>query len=552
VPAAWYPDGTHLIANWVEGPKSPSSLWQISIMGGAPRKLIDDARFPSVSRDGTQIAFVRGPNLDETLWFMQANGENPRQLPVKEKSMFGLPTWSPDGHHLAYVAGSYLPELFEVRTSVEIYDLDRRSEETILSAEPEKAPVALPPLPPTLSLSHKRETVPAAAAQRSATLDQHLGPGLALDEVPHFGASLVWTSDNRLLYSLSEPRPNQSDSNVWSVPLEAQGHVAGAASRLTATPDEVANLNASADGKRLAITKFSLNPDIYIAELNSSGTRLGTPRQLTLDVRRDFPFSWTPDSKAVLFASDREGIYHIFKQEIDDTVPEILVGGKEQAVAPRLAPDNSTVLYVIWPRLGEASIHGRVMRVPLAGGPSQTVLQHDGLGNMQCARSPSTLCLFDVRTTNQLSFFRFDPTTGQSEELPQARINDTPAYAYNWTLSPDGKFLATAKGKGPVSKDPTITFLSLQNGFRHVVTVKAWAGISSIDFAADNHSLWASAYTNTGKWALLDIDLQGRTRTMLEDTKMAIGWAIPAPDGRRLALWKARGASNVWMLERNQ
>ena len=83
-----------------------------------------------------------------------------------------------------------------------------------------------------------------------------------------------------------------------------------------------------------------------------------------------------------------------------------------------------------------------------------------------------------------------------------------------------------------------------------MVTAHAWAGIGSIDFAADGRSLWASAYTNTGTWALLNIDLQGRTRTMLEDTKMAVGWAIPAPDGKHLALWKARGTSNVWMLER--
>ena len=68
----------------------------------------------------------------------------------------------------------------------------------------------------------------------------------------------------------------------------------------------------------MAITKYSVNPDVYVAELNSTGTRLSTPQQLTLDERRDFPFSWTPDSKAVLFASDRDGIYHIFKQQIDE------------------------------------------------------------------------------------------------------------------------------------------------------------------------------------------------------------------------------------------
>jgi hypothetical protein len=157
--------------------------------------------------------------------------------------------------------------------------------------------------------------------------------------------------------------------------------------------------------------------------------------------------------------------------------------------------------------------------------------------------------LYDLRSPTQVSFFRFDPISGKSEELPQLRLQDESSYAYNWTLSPDGKILATAKGK-ILQRDPNITFTSLEDGSKRTVTAQAWAGINSIDFAADARSIWAAAYTNTGKWALLNIDLRGRTETVLEDTQMAIGWAIPAPDGKHLAFWKARGTSNVWMLER--
>jgi Tol biopolymer transport system component len=362
------------------------------------------------------------------------------------------------------------------------------------------------------------------------------------------GSGLAWMPDNRLVFSASEPPPNQRDSNLWSLPLDSSGRMAGTAQRLTATPDDVSSLNASADGKRIAFTKNSLNPGVYISEVNSTGTRLSAPQRLTLDDWRDYPFSWTADSKTVLFASDRDGIYHIFKQRLDQTVPELLVGGNEEAMLPRFAPDDSTVLYVIWPKLGEPARARRLMRVPLAGGPPQLVLERDGMGNMQCARRPSTLCVYDTRSGTQLSFFRFDPLTGKSEELPQIRIQDEVPYAYNWTLSADGKILATAKSK-TVQKDPSINFLSLKDGSKRTVTAQAWAGISSIDFAADSRSLWASAFTNTGKWALLNIDLQGRTRTMLEDTQMTIGWAIPAPDSKHLAFWEARGTANVWMLE---
>ena len=36
---------------------------------------------------------------------------------------------------------------------------------------------------------------------------------------------------------------------------------------------------------------------------------------------------------------------------------------------------------------------------------------------------------------------------------------------------------------------------------------------------------------------------------MLEEKSMRIGWAIPSPDGKRLALWKASGSANAWLVE---
>src|SRR5262249_42895740 len=189
------------------------------------------------------------------------------------------------------------------------------------------------------------------------------------------------------------------------------GRVEGPAVRITAAPDEVSALSASEDAKRIAYTKNSLSPVVYVSELASGQTRLGSPRRLTLDNCRDYPFSWTPDGKAVLFASDRDGTYHIFEQKIDETMPQLLVGGNEEVMLPRLAPDNSTVVYETWPKVGEAAKPRRLMHAPLAGGPPQTVLQHEDMGNVQCARAPSTLCLFDVRTWYEMLFFRFDPPT---------------------------------------------------------------------------------------------------------------------------------------------
>lgn len=514
-PAAWYPDGIRLLVTRIEAPNAPASLWEISIMGGEPRKLIDDGRLAAVSRDGSQIAFVRGSDINEELWVMQGDGERPRKLSINPKTMYGPPAWSPDGQRIVFTEGAYEPAEFGMSTGIDMIDVGSGRQETLMSS------AARAPLLHT-----------------EAGGDAHLGPGV------------IWTRDNHLIYSLSEPRPNQADSNLWSVPVDSRGHITGTAVRLTATPDDVGGLSATEDGKRIAYTKYSQNPDVYISEQNAAGTRFGEPHRLTLDERRDFPFAWTPDSKAVLFTSDRDGLFHIFKQQIDQTVPELLVGGNEAAMGPRMAPDNSTVLYVIWPKLGESSLNSRLMSVPLVGGPPRMLLQHPGMGNVQCARAPSSLCIYSASSDTEMVFFRFDPHTGQNEQLPQLTIKDAPAYAYNWSLSPDGKILVTAKLAG-IQKDPIITFYSVADGSKRTVTAQVWAAINGIDFAADGRSVWVPASTNTGKWALLNIDLQGHTRTVLEDSDMMIGWVIPAPDGKHLALWKARGTSNVWMLERN-
>jgi len=62
-------------------------------------------------------------------------------------------------------------------------------------------------------------------------------------------------------------------------------------------------------------------------------------------------------------------------------------------------------------------------------------------------------------------------------------------------------------------------------------------------------SLWTTGFKTTGEWTLLKVDLSGKVLPMLRENKMNLGWAIPSPDGLKLAIWKATGTSNVWLAE---
>jgi hypothetical protein len=370
---------------------------------------------------------------------------------------------------------------------------------------------------------------------------------------PGLGSALSWTRDERLIYPLEESEPNQSDFNLWCVVLDPRtGRPLSPASRMTNGRGLAVELSVTIDGKLLALRRSNPNHDVYTAELSSGGNRLGTPQRLTLDERQDYPFSWTPDGKAVIFVSDRNGHDHIFKQALDQTQPELLVGGDEDVDVPRLAPNGATLLYLLAPKQGDPSHIVRLMRVPLTGGPSDFVLQSPWLVNQQCARSPSTRCIYSTSGPNWVKFSTFDPVTGSSAEIPEARATTLVFIFINWSLSPDGKYLATGEN---FATQPRIRIFSISDHTSRLVPLAGWAEIGGIDWAANGKSVWVGATRNTSTfgrldiWALLKLDLDGTINTVLENSTVRFSGAIPSPDGRRLALFGETDPSNVWLLE---
>jgi WD40 repeat protein len=150
------------------------------------------------------------------------------------------------------------------------------------------------------------------------------------------------------------------------------------------------------------------------------------------------------------------------------------------------------MIYLVMPKLGETSTTVRMMRVRLNGGPPQFILQGPGINNQQCAHLPSRLCLFSEIVSSGEKVYSFDPMNGATKEISVPKSPGEELLPFNWTLSSDGKILARA-----LEKDPSIRFFFLENGTEQKVTLPAWAGVTSIDWAADGKSLWAGAYTNT-------------------------------------------------------
>src|SRR5258706_7254977 len=348
-PRSWFPDGTHLLATWEAGPREPTSIWEISLIGGSPRKLIDQGSWPAISPDGSQVVFLTAETQSKQLffmrsenreiWLMRADGDGARKLIDGGADFFGAPAWAPDGKHIAYVRTRYSVGMPWIRNRLEILDL--------------------------------------ATGQINQVV-----------ETPGLGSTVTWTPSGRLIYSIEEPPPNQNDSNLWLLQLDSAGSVRGSATRLTHGTGLADLVSATSDGKRLAFFRQTIEPDVYVTDLEANGTKLSPPRRLTLDERADYPYSWTPDSTSVIFVSDRNGTFDIFKQRLDESEPEVLIRGPENKSVARLTPDGKSILYLVThtpetPTL----IRSRLMRASLAGGPPQTVVEGAGLGSHPGAQS---------------------------------------------------------------------------------------------------------------------------------------------------------------------
>src|SRR5207245_6179984 len=108
-----------------------SSMWLISLLGGAPLEIREGALAWSVSPDGSLIVFTSS-FFGSDVWVMEPNGEEPRKiLSADEGESFGGVVWSPDSRRIVYERFRFGPA--GIRCSLESRDLQRGQPVIILS-----------------------------------------------------------------------------------------------------------------------------------------------------------------------------------------------------------------------------------------------------------------------------------------------------------------------------------------------------------------------------------------------------------------------------------
>jgi len=503
----WFPDGTRFLAQLIPPPERysgrvRSSIWSVSLLGGAPRKLRNDGIVGSISPDGSLVAITSnwervGPR---EIWLMGPEGEQARKLwETDANSGFVTLRWSPDGQRLAYV------ELR--RNAIEMRDVKGGPAKTVLSL---------------------------------AGQDLH---------------DFLWLPDGRMLYSFGESGHNAGTCNYWAfrpdprtgVPMEKPTRVTNWAGACVDFGSVTAN------GKRLAFLQYNGQTSVHVADLDPEAMHLSNPRRLTLSEDWNVPSGWTADSRAVVFWSAREGHSGILRQSPDEDVASPIVSGREQISEARISPDGKSILYMIPSENGQDQAPVKIMRVSMEGGPSQFVFaakwspslltKLEFYRGLSCARSPATTCVVaeQSQTFDHLIFTAFDPLQGRGRELAQVEVDPTGNYV--WDLSPDGSCIAILKTSGA-----RISLLSLTGRPRKELSVKDWESLDAVNWNSNGKGLLVSGRVQNAS-VLMHVDLLGNSHVLWKQEGGLFTFATPSPDGRHLAMLGWSVNHNMWMME---
>lgn len=144
---------------------------------------------------------------------------------------------------------------------------------------------------------------------------------------------------------------------------------------------------------------------------------------------------------------------------------------------------------------------------------------------IECAKAPSTICVYSVRKGDHLETYRFDVKKGKLDDTPQID-----PYC-SWSLSPDGSQRAIVVYGANVS---TIQLRSLVTGKSRELLLKGWEGIKNIDWSTNGESLFVVWHDFQRDSALLNVSLEGKVSVLVRSHNPEVFWAIPSP-GRAVA-----------------
>jgi len=435
---------------------------------------------------------------------MGPNGENPRKFQeTNDSSAIGTFGWSPDGKRYGYL-------------------FTDASGNTLLSGDIKGGPTV--------------------AVLQSAELKKM--------------GDVNWLHDGRVVYSLEEPT-NYTVCNYWTMRIDlATGRHLEEPRRLTNWPNFcVFGGSVTNDDKRLAFVATSGFYTSYVADLEAGGKRLRNIRRFTLEDADNVVVGWTADGKVVV--AQNGYTWNLYKQSLDSDAREPIVSSVAGGtlLVGAMTPDGKSYIGRIWPD-GESIDHPTIpfpiLRIPLAGGTPETILQVSRQNSVSCARPPSNTCVLEQQSEDrkQVIVSILDPIKGHGPELFRFDVDRvlTVLEMPSCVISPDGTRLAIAR-----NPESPIEIRSLHGQLIRTIPSQSVRLLSWLRWSADQKGFFVTRKGESGN-ELLYLDFQGKATSLRKcgGGNEGLGGrceGLASPDGRHLAIVDRDQSNNIWMME---
>ena len=291
----WSPDGSQILF------ATGSGLYIVPQLGGVPRLVIRGAVQGTWSPDGRQIAYIQPVNAATSALFVRdVAGGDPRK--AAEGNDLHSPVWSPKADLIAYISGN-LGFGANVR--------------------------ALGNLGPSglNVVSVATGTVVELAPRRFLYM------------------SPAWMPDGRTLLVVSN---RDGGRDVHRIRVDRHGRQDGPFVRLT-TGLSVASVSISADGTRLAYTKFENTENVFAIPIpRGAAVSVKDAVPVTTGTQHIEGLSVSRDGKWIAFDSDRGGTSDVYKMALPDGVPIQLTTDVHDDFLPAWSPEGSWIAYQSW------------------------------------------------------------------------------------------------------------------------------------------------------------------------------------------------------------
>lgn len=502
----WFDDGSKVLINGsLAGAldKDEPGIWVMPAEGGRPERVASAAKNGVPSPDGSRIAFI-SPDGSLLSVASMAGGERRQIRSGGETTSFTSLFWSPDGRRISFQQVEYVP------------------------------PANVDSGPKSFLFEH-----PYQNSYESVDVDSGEVASSAKDFIMESACGL---RDGRVLF-LRNTTEQLFTYHLWYLRTDPKnGKILENPRQYTHEDYNLKEISTSADGQAVvAVRGVNSHPNVYVADLPPARqyARFTRIRRLTFTDVDEYPHAWTPDSRSVIFESFRNGNFDLFRQEIDENDAHPLVISNDPKVLADVSPDGRWILY----SQQEQKARWTLMRIPLDGGPAETILPDVGVqGEYNCAPHAAGRCVLRTVENGQFLFWELHPVHGKGREL--ARTGRAPAVVGDWDISPDGSQIAIPNHDPRDARIRLVPLDARGGTAERTVTIKALKNLSGVVWAADGRGWYVSARGGNRNY-LLYVDLEGRVLTNLIES-MSPTFAVPSPDGRHVAFADWTVSANVW------